>query len=161
MKDYKKKYRYIMPILKEEIENLTRIFGQNEKYAKLLQIIEESPEYSPPTQKELLKRLQLKRQTLMHLLYDLFTEFGYSIVDDGAYLVSKSKVVIIVKMKDESRELVVKGLQTIPRIGEEFNIYFYGAFCRVSDVNHILTGGVHQIFIHLEDRPFDYSKYLS
>lgn len=97
----------------------------------------------------------------MHLLYDLFNQFEYSIVDDGAYLVSKSEVVIIAKMKDESRELVVRGLQTISKIGEEFNIYFYGAFCRVSDVNHILTGGVHQIFIYLEDRPFDYSKYHS
>ena len=160
MKDYQKKYRYIMRILKEEIENLTRIFGQNDKYSKLLQVIEESPEYNHPTQKELLKRFQMTRPALMQLIYDLYTDFEYSIVDDGAYLVSRSEVVIIAKLEDESRDLVVRGLVTIPKIGEEFNIYFYGAFCRVTDVHHILSGGVHQIFIYLEKRPIDYSKYL-
>ncbi len=124
MIERKMKYLRIIRILKEEIDNLYRLFGENEKYAKLLQILKDYPEYEHPTQKELIKKLQLQRPALMKLLNELYSDSGYKIIDEDAYQGSKSEILIIAKLKDKSRELVVRGLESIPSVGEEFNIYF-------------------------------------
>lgn len=112
----KKKYIRIIRILKDEVDNLYRLFGENEKYAQLLQILKDYPEYEHPTQKELMKILRHQRPELMQMLNELYSNFLSEISEPDTYHISKTEVMFIVKTQDRMWDIGVNGLKHIPNV---------------------------------------------
>jgi len=101
--------------------------------------------------------LNLSRKELMKLMNELYEEFSWRLSEDGFYPINETKTILRVQNSEYGWYIDVKGLKHIPKVGEEFSLYFiqrpYGiGRCKVESIEHDISGGIHTITINLVDR---------
>ncbi|MEX2437321.1 MAG: hypothetical protein WD509_01950 [Candidatus Paceibacterota bacterium] len=153
------KYRRLVVVFCEELDAISQLFDEEVKYHALLNYLGNyKPQgYRLPNQKDLMRSLQLSRKGLMRLMNELYEEFSWRLGEEGYYPISETKIILNVHNSEYGWYIDVKGLKHIPKVGEEFNLYFihrpYGSgLCKVESVDHDLSAGVHTITINLVDR---------
>ena len=153
------KYKWLIEIIYEELEIITKLFEEETKYHALLDCLNKfKPHgYHLPNQKDLMSALSMPRKQLMKHMNELYEEFSWRLSEEGFYPISETKIILNYRNSEYGWYIDVKGLKHIPKVGEEISLYFiqrpYGSgICKVKSVDHDISGGIHTITIYLVDK---------
>ena len=153
------KYKWLIEIIYQELEIITKLFEEEAKYHALLDLLNNYSlqEYRLPNQKDVMSALNLSRKELMKLMNELYEEFSWRLSEEGFYPISETKIILNYRNSEYGWYIDVKGLKHIPKVGEEISLYFiqrpYGSgICKVKSVDHDISGGIHTITIYLVDK---------
>ena len=146
-------------VLLDEYPTISRLFGKEIKYQRLLNELKkytlESVE--TPYQKDLLKSLNLSRDNLMEMMNDLYFEFMSCLGQEHEYMIKKTKIWLLIDTRSNgSFAISLNGLDHIPQIGETIFVPFIRGegtigYFNVTEIEHEYSSEIHSINIFVND----------
>ncbi|WP_409028823.1 hypothetical protein [Gracilimonas sediminicola] len=156
-------YRELQYPLITELENLKDKFGENDKYAELLSVLNAyiTKHNEFPYQKELVKSLRIKRVELVGLMNDLYHDFQDLMSHREAYLIQDTEIQFIVRDSPQIWIVSPANLKILPRLGETIFLptltrdHQGASYFKVDEIIHEISGGKHVMEVHLMCPPVE------
>ncbi|MEX2595755.1 MAG: hypothetical protein WEC59_02410, partial [Salibacteraceae bacterium] len=134
-------------------------FGSDERYSALLNVLKEFRDSgnTSPYQKEILQKLNLKREDLITLMNRLYQDFQYILITEKTYPITENNILLLPVSGNDTWVIEVNHLISIPRIGETVYLpsltsdHQGASYFRVEEIIHHIESGVHSIEIHMND----------
>mgnify|MGYP003136869755 FL=1 len=158
-KEHNLTFRDLLIVMVSEIETIKKLFYKQEKYKALIHRLSQYNihERSPlPSQKELLKILDLNRSKLMGLMQDLYDEFRTEI--SHWYPIKKTEVHISGKQRNgDFFQVAPDDIKHIPSEGDHISVPFIrneygnGGYFQVKMVKHTIEENTHSIVVFVNE----------
>lgn len=151
-------YKVLEYPIVNELDILNQHFGASGKYAELLNALTAYiTQYNEfPYQKELLKKLKLKRVELVELMNEMYWDFQDLMSHREAYIIQDTEIQFIIRDSPQIWIVSPTKLKILPRLGDTIFLptltrdHEGASYFKVDEIIHEISGGKHVVEIHLK-----------